>query len=260
MNNSLKLFGSRLKETIEEKGFTIEEISKATKIRKIFIEAIISGNRDNLPDEVFVLGYLKAILDFLKVDPQSYIEEYRSLNVSKTLPEYKKKAVFSPLPQIKTKSYLFLWLSIVSIILIFSAFFLFRTSDKGKFWSSFKRNSKSEKMEKVKEGNILNSLPSRQSELKNEENNQTLTSELPQDGLTIKASSSCWIELFDSSSRVLLKREVAEGEELAFKGKSFKITLGDSSAVKLFFEGKEISFPREKGKVLRNFKILEESE
>lgn len=259
MNNSLKLFGSRLKETIDEKGVSVEEISKATKIRKILIEAVINGNRDNLPDEVFVIGYLKAILDFLKVDPQSYIDEYKSLNVSKNLSEDNKKVVYSPLSQIKTKSYLFLWISIVFFILIFSALFLFRTSDKKNIWFSFKKNSKLENMKTVKEGNILNSLSDKQSELKDEEKNKTLINKLPQDGLIIKAFSQCWIELFDGSSKVLLKREVTEGEKLVFKGKSFKITLGDSSAVKLFFEGKEISFPQEKGKVLRDFRILGES-
>lgn len=261
MNKRLKLFGSRLKETIEEKGMSVNEISKATKIRKVFIEALLNGDKENLPDQVFVVGYLKAILDFLKVDPDSYLEEYKALTNNEEVLEEKEKGKenFSPLPEFKSKSHYLLWFAFVALILIFSAFFLFRASILEMAGNIFSRNSNETKIATASPENIspVNNPPIEAKEEK-EESFKNI-SPISQEGLVIKSSSPCWIELFGENEKILMKREVTQGEELNFKGKSFKVTLGDPTAVSLFLDGKEISFPKEKGKVLRDFKISGES-
>lgn len=261
MNKRLKLFGSRLKETIEEKGVSVNEISKATKIRKVFIEALLNGDKENLPDQVFVLGYLKAILDFLKVDQDSYLEEYKALTNMEGVLEEPKREDFYPLPELKSKNHYLLWLVVVALILIFSAFFLFRVSILEIAANIFSKTESSkeikivevnpQKISTIKE-NQINAKEEKDISFKN-------VTPISLEGLVIKSSSRCWIELFDENEKILMKREVTDGEELNFKGNVFKVTLGDPSAVSLFLNGKEISFPKEKGKVLRDFKVIGET-
>ncbi len=261
MNKNLKLFGSRLKETIEEKGKTIEEISKATKIRKVFIKSLLEGDRENLPDEIFVLGYIKAILNFLKVEPDSFLEEYKVLVKSKENFEEKKKEDFSPLPSLKTKSH-FLMLSLMSIvILLFSAFFIFRTSilEIGSNLFSEKIVVQNKELKSPKITTTDSTISAEvQENIQNKSSLETTRKEAFE-GLTLISVSNCWVELYGENNKILLRRELSGGEELNFNGNQFRITIGDPFALKLFFAGREITFPKEKGKVLRNFSIQGES-
>ncbi|MFB3850867.1 MAG: helix-turn-helix domain-containing protein [Acidobacteriota bacterium] len=262
MNNKrLKLFGSRLKETIEEKGMTVNEISRATKIRKVFIEALINGDKENLPDNVFVIGYLKAILDFLKVDKDSFIEEYKAMADSGEVSEGKVKEDFSPLPEFKSKSHCLLWTAVIGFILALSAFFLFRVSilEMASNILSKIKNTEEFKTVTVKPENTTQK---KEAPLETKEEKNTPVdnlSPISQEGLVIKASSNCWIELFDEKGKVLMKREISKGEELNFNGKKFTITMGDPSALELFIDGKAVDIPKDKGKVVRNFSVSGDS-
>lgn len=262
MNNKrLKLFGSRLKETIEEKGMTVNEISRATKIRKVFIEALINGDKENLPDNVFVIGYLKAILDFLKVDKDSFIEEYKSLAGSEEIREEKTKEDFSPLPQFKSKSHYLSVFAVVGLILIFSAFFLFRASIL-EMANGIISTIKNQKGIKTAPSNPETANSTKDVQIENREEKEASVenlNSLSQEGLVIKSSSNCWIELFDEKGKVLMKREISKGEELNFKGKKFTITMGDPSALELFIDGKAVDIPKDKGKVVRNFSVSGDS-
>lgn len=263
MNGNLKLFGARLKEAIDEKGKTVDEISKATKIRKVFIEALINGDRDNLPDEVFVLGYLRAILNFLGTAPDSYVEEYKMLSKRENIIEEKRIEEFSPLPKIRSKNHLLVWLVIVALMLFFSAFFLFRNSIL-EIGTNLFSHLRSDNQSLNKDLPALSSNEDKTKEVVTKEeikqNEEQIPStqeetQIPPEGLTIISLSKCWIELFDENNKVLLRKELSEKEEFNFKGKKFIITLGDSSAVRLFFGGKEVNFLKQKGKVLKNLVI-----
>ncbi|MCX7829903.1 MAG: DUF4115 domain-containing protein [Acidobacteria bacterium] len=262
MSERLKLFGARLKEAIEEKGFSISEISRATKIRKVFIEALLNGEREKLPDDIFVLGYLKAILSLLNLDPDSFIEEYRSLVNKEDQSPKKEKESFSPLPEMKSRKHFFVWLAIIVIILSFSAFFLFRTTvlDFETNIFSLKKNPdllqinlNTPQNNFVKEKDSFEGIEPQDY---SGENAKVPSSQIISEGLVIKSFSKCWVEIFDEETqKVLLKRELSEGEEINFKGNKFRVTLGDSSAAKIFLHGKEVDFPKESKKVLRDYLV-----
>lgn len=72
------------KETLGEKlakkrsalGYDIKEAERSTKIRAKYLEALESGNYDQLPPDVYVRGFLKNYSAFLRLDAEKVIRLY----------------------------------------------------------------------------------------------------------------------------------------------------------------------------------------
>jgi transcriptional regulator with XRE-family HTH domain len=76
--------GAKLKKIRLEKGLSIEEVQKKTKIHPNILKAIEEDNFINL-SPVYVKGFLKIYCKFLGIDHSQYILEYSELE--KTVPE-----------------------------------------------------------------------------------------------------------------------------------------------------------------------------
>ena len=69
--------GKTLKETREEKGITIEEASKATKIRKKYILALENDDFSKIPGKVYEKAFLKTYASYLEIDQDKILDEYQ---------------------------------------------------------------------------------------------------------------------------------------------------------------------------------------
>ena len=58
-------FGQRLRDARVEKGLTIEEVARATKIRSHFIESLERGEYAALPAAAYTVGFVKNYVAFL---------------------------------------------------------------------------------------------------------------------------------------------------------------------------------------------------
>src|SRR5512136_2744554 len=76
--------GAKLKKIRQEKGLSIEDVQKQTKIHPNILKAIEEDNFINL-SPVYVKGFLKIYCKFLGVDPSQYILECEDLE--KAAPE-----------------------------------------------------------------------------------------------------------------------------------------------------------------------------
>lgn len=63
--------GRSLKNVREERNLSLDEISRATKIKKEFLIAIEEDRYDALPGAVFTRGFIRAYGDFLGLDGRS---------------------------------------------------------------------------------------------------------------------------------------------------------------------------------------------
>jgi cytoskeletal protein RodZ len=70
-------FGEKLKEARERKGLRLEEISRTTRVRIPYLEALERDDFDALPQDVFVRGFVRTCADCLEIDPDSLVAEYR---------------------------------------------------------------------------------------------------------------------------------------------------------------------------------------
>ncbi|MFQ5401387.1 MAG: helix-turn-helix domain-containing protein [Anaerolineae bacterium] len=69
--------GHILREARENRGLTLAEVEKQTRIRVKFLEALESGNYAKLPTPAHVRGFLRNYARFLDLDPQPLINRFQ---------------------------------------------------------------------------------------------------------------------------------------------------------------------------------------
>lgn len=89
--------GEKLKKIRQNSYVTLNEISKAKKIRKEYLEKIEAGEYDKLPPEVYIKGFLRGYAEYLRIDVDQVIKQFdkeKKIDQSikkKTLPKNNKK-------------------------------------------------------------------------------------------------------------------------------------------------------------------------
>jgi cytoskeletal protein RodZ len=83
--------GEKLCEERLRKGYTLEEVSKATKIKASFLQAIEKGDYKKLPSGTYAHGFVKNYAGFLKLPEHEILalfkREYDEEKVIKVMPE-----------------------------------------------------------------------------------------------------------------------------------------------------------------------------
>lgn len=75
----MDLLGDRLKEAREEKGLSIDQVSRDTNISKSFIAAIEVEDFSAFPGETYVIGFIRNYAEYLGFDGSDFIQMYRNL-------------------------------------------------------------------------------------------------------------------------------------------------------------------------------------
>lgn len=68
--------GEKLKSVRREANFTLSEMEKKTKVRKVFLQAFESGKYDKLPASIYARNYLKAYVRALGTDETYFLEQF----------------------------------------------------------------------------------------------------------------------------------------------------------------------------------------
>ena len=79
--NSMENSGERLKKIRQEKGVSLEEAHRKTKIHLNILKAIEGDSLTDL-NPVYLKGFLKIYCRFLGVDPKDYVPDYRETQSS----------------------------------------------------------------------------------------------------------------------------------------------------------------------------------
>jgi cytoskeletal protein RodZ len=83
--------GEKLSEERLRKGYSLEEVSKATKIRTSFLQAIERGEYKKLPSGTYAYGFVRNYAKFLDLPEQKIVaifkREYEEEKFLKVLPE-----------------------------------------------------------------------------------------------------------------------------------------------------------------------------
>ncbi len=71
-------FGEKLKRAREERGLPLEAVASATRIARHHLDALERGDLESIPSGPFGTSYIRAYADFLGIDSQPILEDYRS--------------------------------------------------------------------------------------------------------------------------------------------------------------------------------------
>lgn len=69
--------GKKIKARREELKLSIEDVAISSRVSAKYVESIENADRTDLPEEVYLVGFLNLILKTLKLDKDELIEEYR---------------------------------------------------------------------------------------------------------------------------------------------------------------------------------------
>lgn len=73
----MRTVGQILKEAREERYYSLEEVGKATKIRKELLEALENDEFDKLPPVAFIQGFIKNYAQFLGLGSEKLLAIFR---------------------------------------------------------------------------------------------------------------------------------------------------------------------------------------
>lgn len=124
----MKTVGSMLRESRKTKGLTLEQVERATKIRKKFLEAIERDDYTKLPSVAYAKGFVQNYSDFLGMDRNYSLAIFRrqtkEVPKSALLPK-KEDARLSP-TILRMTPRRFLVILIGGLVAIFTGYLIFQ--------------------------------------------------------------------------------------------------------------------------------------
>lgn len=93
--------GQMLREAREAKGYLLEDVERATRIRARYLEALEEGEFEALPSEAQVRGFLRNYAQFLSLDSEQVLAHYREALGQPAAPLNPKQASASTTPDLE---------------------------------------------------------------------------------------------------------------------------------------------------------------
>ncbi len=82
----MESIGSRLTQTREAKGYTLEQVARDTHIAKRFIESLEAEDFSVFPGEPYLLGFMRTYSSYLGLDPEEAVALYHNLKLQEQPP------------------------------------------------------------------------------------------------------------------------------------------------------------------------------
>lgn len=240
--------GTRLRSLRLEKGLTLEQVHKGTKIHLNVLKAIEEDSLINF-NPVYIKGFLRIYCKFLGADPKDYIADYKEVRSLNTAREGGAKKKFSH--RLKTSSGVFGALRALQRQKkkIFAAcgiiIFIFLVFNLGKLISARKAHAPAR----------MN--PAQEKSLK-QERKQGKEEASSMIRLAIRAREGCFVQL-KSDGKTIFYGTIAKGRTESWHARNkMELSLGNAGVVDLEVNGKPISNLGKKGQSLKNIVISRE--
>ena len=265
---SIEPIGEKLKKVRQNKGLSLEDIQKKTKIHLNILKAIEGESLTNL-SPIYLKGFLKIYCKFLGLDPKECIPDYKessSLPIKKAAaasreedkplktPSFMENAgsrLNSLRPNKKLKKIIILILIItVSGVILSKLVRFISTRPKVSPAVAHIRQEREQAKPKIKLQNPAVKPPVSE------------TTRLPKEtsggiSLVIAAKENCLVYV-KVDGRVVLHRVLEKGRSDSWKAKEkIELTLGNAAAVELIVNGQRFTDLGRRGQQLKNITITE---
>ena len=126
-NSRTKVYGAKLKSARVSLQKSIDEIAAELNLHKNVIESIEEMDEDNLPNSVFVKGYIRTYAKCVQIDSEELIKDFSDVDETEVIIEIAKskgKNDFTFEPNLK------LSLAVIAIIVLLLVVFSFTDTEK----------------------------------------------------------------------------------------------------------------------------------
>lgn len=231
--------GAFLKRAREERNIPLEDVSAVSKINVKLLAHLEAGNYDQLPNPVFVRGYLKAYANYIGIDSKEVVGRFDEQFQSKD----KKRIFLAPqnigekkrsLSKSFSKKLYWLLFGLVSIVIIIL------TSTLGhKTQQPLKVDpvitTQSEESQPATTQPSIETLPL-------EANLEAATAGVASQQMTVQTIKPVWLKI-QVDNHPTYSRHLVSNQELKLKGeKEIKVYISDRSAVKLTHNGNLLDY------------------
>ena len=262
---NLESVAERLKKIRQEKGLSLEEAQKKTKIHLSILKAIEGDGLTNL-SPIYLKGFIKIYCKFLGVDPKEYIPDYKEavsapLSAEESLPEDKplrppsflenatlRLGSFRPDKKLKK-------IIIAVLIIVVSGFLLFKLVG---FISSKAGNTHPSQAQMQQRLQVRPQVKAQANVFKAQASGERIPMESGGGiSLVISAKENCLV-FVKADGRVLLHRVLEKGRSDSWKAKErIELSLSNAAAVELIVNGQRFSNLGRRGQQLKGIVITE---
>jgi cytoskeleton protein RodZ len=292
MMDKRKAFGEELASRRAERGVSLEEMARVTKVRKPILEALEAGRLDELPPDVFTAGFLRVYAGHLGMNPVQVVSRYKLLTEPVVPAQPKERPAFEGASWGRTAATVALLaaLAVVAVWLWWS-----HREGRWPFSSAWEVVAPGPKPADSGTGAAVPSPSSRPPHEPPSETpvrqpgepggaSPTVAAPAPsgetpptsapaatgapsapapaiqspspspavQGDVVLSCSQSCWLEMWADGRRVVY-RQLTPGEQLAFDGQRFRFNIGNTAGLQLTWRGRPVALPQERGRVLKDF-------
>lgn len=265
--------GVRLKKIRLEKGITLEEAHKKTKIHLDILKALEEDSVVNL-SPIYVKGFLKIYCNFLKVDPHDYITDYKesaaTAEILKVVEKEETTESFIKTPSRKsifpspatTKKIIRIFF--IAIIVITAANILFNLGRMiGHRLTSRRAKASVEKVVKKEKKSLASKpekgvVPHREAKVDQQQVSYKIDEITPVIRLAIRAKEDSWIQI-KADRRMVFQNILKKGRSESWEAKDrIELSLGNAAGVDLEINGKLIPSLGRRGQAIKNILITKE--
>ncbi len=264
----MELIGAKLKKIRLEKGFSLEEVSKKTKIHLNVLKAIEEGSVVDL-SPIYLSGFIKIYCKFLGLDSKEYLPGYKESRTTvkhEGISEAKAKPVsfvqsasaklgsLKPSRKIQISIIIFLsFLFLAGILLAGKAIMhKLKNNKNGRAKPttlSQGRPGKSISFSRIQKPQVANVIP--KSQILQSSFGNTISGVR----LTISARENCWVKV-KSDGKLLYHGILKKGRSDSWQAKEkINLYLGNAAAVNLNVNGQVITSLGRKGQVINDILI-----
>lgn len=249
---NIELIGERLKKIRQERGITLEDLQKKTKVHLNILKAIEGEALTNL-SPIYLKGFIKIYCKALGLEPKDYISDYKESSASVILGPNRTKDSFlrnvgmkinSLKPNKNIRKVIIIGLSILVFLVV-----LFRITG---CISSRRRAVVA-----------AAPLPSKINQVKRQEMVQPVPgSNIPKEAtggirLVVSARDNCLV-FVKVDGKVVFHRVLERGRSNNWKAKErIDLSLGNASAVEIVVNGQRFKDLGRRGQPLKNIVITE---
>lgn len=253
----MESLGARLKKLRLEKGLSLEDVHKATKLHLNILNAIEEDRLSGL-NPIYVKGFLKIYCKFLGIDPKIAVSDIKEAKPLEEimLHSYQKAHKVTPLSTAgKKKSNKLIGYAIVVVMALLVVFGL------GRLIFGRPRSAQTKAQKKVKAALVKKSEKSKSKPpkaVKVESEVKPVKDFSSGIRLSIRAKENCWVYL-RIDGKVVFQRVLEKGRFETWSAKErVDLSLGNAAAVELEVNGQLFSSLGRKGQVRKNIVITKE--
>ena len=222
--------GNTLREARVRRTLTLQQVEEDTKIRVKYVLAMENEDFDVMPGATYVKGFLRTYSEYLALDPEVMLDEYRSRGV-KTAEIQEPFGGVSMLgaPRSHRGRNTVVFVAVICLLVLGVIWILGRGSDM---------------QPSTKPGALGITSPSPSPSASNSAKPQQTTTPVVKGELRISApDGESWLEVRrdGSTGTVLFSGTVKKGKTRVFVGDVLWLRLGNPSAVRLRVEGRKIA-------------------